>query len=53
MEIKNLYLEKDIMIDQELVEAMKETLEAFTKWHGMKELKITAAQPSELIEALQ
>ena len=53
MEIKNIYLEKGVMIDQELVDALKETLDAFTNWHGMKELKITAARPTELRKALQ
>jgi hypothetical protein len=53
MEIKNIYLEKGVMIDQEMVDALKEILESFKKWHGMKELKITAARPTKLRKALQ
>ncbi len=52
MEIKNLYLEPDVYIDEDLVTSLKSTLEAFTSWHGMRELAITATQIPELQEAL-
>lgn len=52
MEIRKLYLEEDITVDTELVDALKTTLNAFTKWHGMKKLQISETQPSELQEAL-
>jgi len=53
MEIKNIYLEEGVTVTPELVDALKTTLDAFTKWHGMKELQITATQPLGLREALQ
>ena len=48
LEIKNLYLEQGIMIDSDLVNALKTTLAAFANWHGMKNLQITATHPPEL-----
>ena len=53
MEIKKLYLEPGIALDDALVKALKGTLAAFTAWHDMDTLAITAAEPLELIEALQ
>lgn len=53
MEIKNIYLEKGVTLDDALVHSLKETLADFTAWHGMEELKITASNPPELREALQ
>jgi len=52
LEIKNLYLEKSVSIDSDLVNALKTTLAAFAKWHGMKNLQITATHPPELREVL-
>ena len=52
MEIKNIYLEPGVGVTAELVIALQETLEAFTAWHGMESLEITAADPPELLEAL-
>ena len=52
MEIKNLYLEQGVTIDDDLIIGLKTTLKAFAEWHGMKELQISAAHPSELGEAL-
>ncbi len=52
MEIKNLYMEEDVTINDEIVNKLKTMLGAFTAWHGMNKLQITAAQPPELREAL-
>ncbi|MEA3326897.1 MAG: crosslink repair DNA glycosylase YcaQ family protein [Chloroflexota bacterium] len=52
MEIKNLYLEQGVTIDKDLINALKATLKAFAEWHGMNELLISAAHPSELGEVL-
>ena len=52
LEIKNIYLEQGVMIDSDLVNALKATLSAFAKWHGMKNLQLTATHPPELREVL-
>jgi uncharacterized protein len=52
MEIKRLYLETGVKIDDELVEALKDTLSRFTTWHEMTSLQITSTEPPELREAL-
>lgn len=53
MEIKTIYLEPGVAMDDPLVKALKDTLAAFTAWHEMDILEITAADPPELKEALQ
>ena len=52
MEIKNLYLEEGVVVDDELVTALKETLAQFAGWHEMESVEITASDPSDLKEAL-
>jgi len=52
MEIKNIYLEPGVAVESEFVNALKTTLENFTRWHGLKALDIKTAQPAELLEAL-
>ncbi len=52
MEIKNIYLEPEVELDDGLVGALKQTLDQFTAWHGMESLSITAADRPELLEAL-
>jgi len=52
MEIKNIYLEEGVSLDDTLVQSLKETLADFTAWHGMEKLNITASDPPELREAL-
>ncbi len=52
MEIKAIYLEPDVSVDDDLVNAFKDTLAEFTAWHGMEELVITETHPPELREAL-
>lgn len=52
LEIKNFYLEEGVVVDDELVKALKETLSQFAAWHEMVSLEITASDPSELRESL-
>ena len=52
MEIKNIFLEPGVPIEDDLVSALSSTLGAFTRWHGMKKLEITASDPPALLEAL-
>ena len=52
MEIKNLYLEEGVVVDDKLVTALKETLAQFAGWHEMESVEITASDPSVLKESL-
>ena len=52
MEIKNIFLEPGIAIEEDLVSALNSTLADFTRWHGMKLLEIVATDPPVLLEAL-
>lgn len=52
LEIKNLYLEEGVVVDDELVAALKETLAQFATWHEMESVEITASDPSDLKEVL-
>jgi len=52
LEIKNLYLEEGVVVDDELVDALKDTLAQFAAWHKMKSVTITASDPSYLKEVL-
>ncbi len=52
MEIKNIILEPGISIEDDLLSALRDTLAAFTRWHGMTKLEITQADPPALLEAL-
>jgi uncharacterized protein YcaQ len=52
MEIKNIILEPGIPIDDELADALKETLAEFSQWHGMTTCEIVETNPPALLEAL-
>ena len=52
MQIKNIYLEPGVEIDDKLTGALKEALKKFTTWHGMASYEITATYPPGLQEAL-
>lgn len=52
MEIRKIYLEPDVAMEDDLVLAIRETLMQFTHWHGMTTLDIIAANPPELLHAL-
>ncbi len=52
MEIKAIYLEPDVSVEDDLVSALKATLADFIAWHGMEKLDITESHPPELTEAL-
>jgi len=52
MEVKALYLEPGVTLDDELTGSLKQALDQFTAWHGMDTLEITAADPADLLEAL-
>ena len=52
MEIKKIILEPWVVLDKDLVEALRKTLIEFTAWHGMCDLQITATHPAELREVL-
>lgn len=52
MEIKAIYLEPEVELNDTLVAALKQTLDDFTAWHGMESLTITTADRPELLEAL-
>lgn len=52
MEVKALYLEPEVKLDDELISSLKQTLTQFTAWHGLDSLEITAAEPAGLLEAL-
>ena len=52
MEVRALYLEPGVALDDDLAGGLKQTLDQFTAWHGMDSLHITAADPADLLEAL-
>ncbi len=52
MEIKKIFLEPGVEINDELLGDLKACLLKFTDWHGMEALEITAADPPELREGL-
>lgn len=52
MEIKNLYLEPWVNLDEDLVNVLSSVLYSFASWHGMREFVVTANQYPELQEAL-
>ena len=53
LEIKEIFLEKDVEINDVLVSELKTCLDKFSQWHEMETLEITDADPPELLEALQ
>lgn len=53
MEIKKVFLEPGVDLADGLAAALKGTLEAFTAWHGMETLEISAAEPLALMEVLE
>ncbi len=52
MEIKNLYMEPWVNLDEDLVNVLSSVLYSFASWHGMSEFVVTANQYPELQEAL-
>lgn len=52
MEIKIIYLEPSVPIDDDLTNSLKCTLEAFSSWHGMTAYDIVETDPPALLEAL-
>jgi len=52
LEIKNLYIEDGVVVDDELVDALKKTLAQFAAWHEMESIEITASNPTDLKEGL-
>ena len=52
MDIKKIYLEEGVEINDALVTALKTTLTQFATWHGMSSLNIGSTDPPELREAL-
>ncbi|QRN82917.1 YcaQ family DNA glycosylase [Chloroflexota bacterium] len=50
MEVKALYLEPEMTLDDELLVGLKQTLDQFTAWHGLDSLEITEANPANLLE---
>jgi hypothetical protein len=52
MEIKKIFLENGVKLNNALVDALKDTLTQFTAWHGMSTIKIGPTDPPELREAL-
>ncbi len=45
MEVKALYLEPEVTLDDELLAGLRQTLDQFTAWHGLDTLEITEATP--------
>ncbi len=52
MEVKALYLEPEVTLDDELLAGLRQTLDQFTAWHGLDTLEITEANPADLLEVL-
>lgn len=52
MAIKNIYLEQGIKITEDIVHALRTTLNDFTEWHEMDSLEIITSDPPELKKAL-
>lgn len=52
MEIRKIYLEPGVRITDDLVDDLRNTLQAFTAWHGMETLEIVETDPVVLREAL-
>jgi hypothetical protein len=52
MEVKAVYLEPGVTLDDDLAVSLKQTLDQFAAWHGMDTVEITAADPADLLEAL-
>jgi uncharacterized protein len=52
MEIKKIFLEPGVTIDDDLASSLKHTLAEISHWHGMTSLEILATDPPALLEAL-
>jgi uncharacterized protein YcaQ len=52
LEIRKIYLEPGVTITDELAADLRNTLQAFTAWHGLETLEIVETDPVELREAL-
>lgn len=52
MEIKMIILEPGMVIEEQFIHELKQTLADFTRWHGMETLEISETKPADLLEAL-
>lgn len=52
-EIKAIFLEPDVAINDELAAALAKTICATAHWHGTPEVTVTRARPAELIKLLR
>jgi hypothetical protein len=52
LEIKKIYLEPGVPVEDNLASALKHTLDAFSRWHGMTGYEILETNPPALLEAL-
>ncbi|MDQ6646209.1 MAG: winged helix DNA-binding domain-containing protein [Pseudomonadota bacterium] len=52
-EIKAIFLEPDVAIDDGLTKALAKTIIATARWHGTPEVKVTRAQPVALTALLR
>lgn len=52
LEIKKVYLEPGVPMEDDLIDALKRTLSAFSDWHGMSTYEIVSTDPPVLLEAL-
>jgi hypothetical protein len=52
LEIKKIVLEPGVPVEDDLTNALKHTLDAFSRWHGMTAYEILETNPPALLEAL-
>lgn len=52
MEIKKIFFEPGVPLDDDLATTLKHTLEAFSSWHGMTACEVIETDPPALLEAL-
>ena len=52
MEIKKIFLEPGVDLSGDLTAALKDTLAAFTAWHGLDSYQVSAADSPEFLGAL-
>ncbi len=53
MEIKHIYLEAGFVVDDDFIEALRQTLADFSAWHGMRTHEIGGCDSPELAAALR
>ncbi|MFU8827244.1 MAG: winged helix-turn-helix domain-containing protein [Brevefilum sp.] len=52
LEIRKIYLEPGVTVDENLADGLKHTLKAFSDWHAMIDYEILETDPPDLLEAL-